>query len=263
MKSLSKYLLILLTLIPSLSSCRSGYKEKDGKIYYIWTNGGNWTRESTLLEDADAKTFEIIKAHINVHLGKDKSHVFVDGSILEHADPNTFEQVDAYYWKDRNNVYLIQFGGKDCRIKDADPKSFKVLKNYNWSLDNNNVYFEFDKLNDANPKSFEALNENWGKDNKYYYFKDQRLDSLDYASAEIVIAHFRNEPARPSEYVKDNHHLYYRTKLVKDANPTTFKADGSGSFGHDDKYMFNREKNNGLITETYKSKYIDSRKKNN
>jgi len=262
MKYKFKFILLLLTLSVTLTSCHSGYEEKDGKIYYKWIHGGNWTRESTLLEDADAETFEAIDNHINVHLGKDKNHVYKDASIIEHADPRTFEQVKEYYWKDKSNVYLIQYGGTDCRIKNADPKSFKVLKDYNWSLDNNNVYYDFEKLKDVNPKTFIALNEKWGKDNRYYYYQNQRLDSLDYKTAEIVIAYFGDEPARPSDYIKDAKNVYFQNTLVKDANPKTFKADGVGSFGHDDKFMFNWEKNEGSITEEYNKTYIDNEKKN-
>ena len=262
MKKLLKYIFILLTLGVTMTSCHSGYEEMDGKIYYKWIHGGNWTRENTLLKDADAETFETINNNINVNLGKDKNHVFKDASILEYADPNTFKQVKEYYWKDKNNVYLIQFGGTDCRIKDSDPKSFKVLKDYNWALDNNNVYYDLEKLHVVNPKTFVALNEKWGKDNKYYYYKNQRIDSLDYEKAEIVIAYFGNEPARPSDYIKDKKNVYFQNILVNDANPKTFKADGAGSFGHDDKYMFNWEKNEGPITEQYKQTYIDNEKKN-
>ncbi|CAH0335208.1 hypothetical protein FVB9288_00841 [Flavobacterium sp. CECT 9288] len=262
MKYSPKYLFILLIFTISLTSCHSGYEEKDGKIYFKWIHGGNWTRENALVKGADAETFETIDNDINIHLGKDKNHVYKDASILEHADPKTFEQVKEYYWKDRKNVYLLQFGGTDCRIKNVDPKTFKVLKDNNWTLDKNNVYYEFEKLNAVNPKTFVQLNEIWGKDNQYYYFKNLRLDALDYESAEIVIAYFMDEPASPSEYIKDKENVYFQNKIVKGANPKTFKADGVGSFGHDDKFMFNCEKNEGPITVEYKQTYIDSENKN-
>lgn len=241
-----KYLLILLTFAYSLTSCHSGYEEKNGKIYYKWIHGGNWTSENTLLKNADAETFKSIDNNINVHLGKDKNHVYKDASILEHADPNTFEQVKEYYWKDKNNVYLLQFGGTDCKIKHANPKTFKVIKNYHWTIDSNNVYYQFDQLIKVNPKKFIAIDDDWGKDDSYYYYHNLRVDSLDYKTAEIVSPY----------YIKDQYRVFFRDTIVKDANPKTFKADGVGSFGHDDKYMFNWEKNEGTITEQYKKTYI-------
>jgi hypothetical protein len=53
MKNKFKYFFILLTLGVALTSCHSGYEEKDGKIYYNWIHGGNWTRKNTLLKDAN------------------------------------------------------------------------------------------------------------------------------------------------------------------------------------------------------------------
>ncbi len=244
-------LFILLALTITLTSCHSGYEEKNGKIYYKWINGGSWKRENTLV-DADAKTFETIKTDLNIHLGKDKEHVFKDASILEHADPNTFEQVKEYYWQDKNNVYLLQFGGTDCKIENADPKTFKVIKDYLWAQDKSNVYYRFDKLQDVNPVKFVAIDEEWGKDDKYYYFNNLRVDSLDYQTAEIVSPY----------YIKDKNSVFFREKVVKDANPKTFKTNGIGSAGYDDKYMFSGVTNEGLITEEYRKKYIDNETEN-
>jgi hypothetical protein len=169
-----------------LISCHSGYEKKNGKVYYKWIHGGNWTRENTLMEEADVQSFKTIKHDLNIHLGKDKNNVFKDADILEHADPSTFEQVKEYYWKDNNNVYLLQFGGTDCRIKNADPKTFNVIKDFNWAHDKNHVYYEFDKLEGVDPKAFIAVDNDWGKDNNFYYYHNRRVNFLDYQTAEIV-----------------------------------------------------------------------------
>ena len=252
MKHSLKQLFLLLTLGITLTSCHSGYEEKNDKIFYKWIRGGNWTRENTLLNEADAETFETINNDINVHLGKDKNHVYEDASILEQADPKTFEQVKEYYWKDKNNVYLLQFGGTDCRIKNAEPNTFKVIKDYHWTIDRNNVYYQFDQLLNVNPNKFVAVDEEWGKDESFYYYHNFKVDSLDYKTAEIVSPY----------YIKDQYRVFFWDTIVKDANPKTFKADGVGSFGHDDKFMFNWERNEGLITEEYRKTYIDNEKKN-
>lgn len=257
MKYPFRYYSLLLTLSFFLTSCHSSYEEKDGKIYYKWIHGGNWTTKKTLVKGADAETFETIENDIDMCLAKDQKHVFKEASILEYADPNTFEQVKKYYWKDKNNVYLLQFGGKDCRIKNAEPKTFGVIKDYNWSFDNRNVYYDVEKLDHVSANSFVALNENWGKDHKYYYFKNLRLDSLDYQSAEIIHVKLTEQPGRKSEYIRDKNHVFFQNKLVKDANPLTFEAEGAGTFGHDDKFMFTMEINEGPITEQYKKTYMD------
>lgn len=236
-------------IILLLSCCHSGYEEKDGKIYLKWIHGGNWTKEYSLVKDADAKTFQTIKHNTNLNLGKDKNNVFKDTKILEKADPMTFEQVFEYYWKDKNNVYLLQFGGNDCIIKHADPKTFEFLKNELWSKDKNHIYFKFEKLENVNPNDFIVINKDWGKDNNFYYYNNLKLDSLDFQSAVIVSA----------SYIKDKNNVYYQNKLVNGANTKSFKADGVGSFGHDDVNMFEWDKNKGKITEQYRRTYINNK----
>ena len=229
-----------------LTSCTSGYEAEQGKVYYKWIHGGFWTMEKTLMKEADASSFTTIQNNLNIHLGKDRNHVFKDASSLEHADPNTFRQISGYYWKDKNYVYLLQFCATDCRIKSSDPESFTVFKASNWSKDKNNVYFELNKLTEANAESFVVIDVDWGKDDQYYYYHDLRLDSLDYDSAEIVSPY----------YIKDKNNVFFRNKLVKGADPKTFTADGIGSFGHDDKNMFDWDKNKGPITKQYKRTYL-------
>lgn len=238
----------LALIVLFITGCgHSGYEEKDGKIYHKWIHGGNWTKEYTLVEEADASTFVTIEHNLNIDLGKDKNHVFFDGTIIEGADPSTFKQVKEYYWKDKDNVFLLQFGNQRQIIPNAEPNSFQVINNSFWSKDKNNVFYKFDKLNGVQSSRFAAIDEEWGKDGNYYYHNNLRLDSLDYNSAEIVSDY----------YIKDKNHVFFQNKLVKGANPSTFVADGVGFFGHDDKNMFDREKNEGPITDQYKKRYIE------
>lgn len=94
-----------------------------------------------------------------------------------------------------------------------------------------------------------AIDKDWGKDNRFYYYHNLRLDSLDYMTAKIISPY----------YIKDKSRVFFQDTLVNDANPKTFKVDGVGSFGHDDKYMFDWAKNEGPITEQYKKTYIDKK----
>jgi hypothetical protein len=237
-----------------ISSC-TGYTKKDGKIYMRSSNEARIGVQYSEVKYADYETFKVI----NHNLAKDKNNVFYNVFILEHADPNTFKQVKKYYWKDKKNVYLVGNGRNDARIIDADPKTFEVFNNYLWTKDKNHIYHEFNKLNDVDSKSFLPIDENWGKDNQYYYYHNLRVDSLDYKSAKIVNSYFKEEPARPSNYIKDKNHVFFQNRLVKDANPLTFVANGDGNFGHDDKNMFSWETNKGQITQQYKKTYIDKK----
>jgi hypothetical protein len=250
MKTLIKILVIVLILFFWFNSCRTGYVKKHGKVYYKYIHGGNWTMVSDLIDSADAATFTTIETKLNLSLGKDKDHVFKDPFILRFADPNTFEQVKEYYWKDKNYVFLIgvDFGRNDFRVVGADPKTF-VLMTYPWSKDANHVYYYVDSLEKVNPNAFISIDEDWGKDGRYYYLHTSKIDLVVYDEAVVV----------SKDYIKDKEHVFYHDKLVKDANPKTFKADGAGFFGHDDKYMFDEEKNTGPITEEYRNTYINQK----
>ena len=245
-------------LITGFISC-SGYTKKDGKIYLRSSNEARIGIEYAEVKNADFETFKEINQDLNINLAIDKNHVFIGTSILYQADPKTFKQVKAYFWKDKNNVYLLQFGNTDARIIGADPTTFKVYKDNLWSSDKNNIYYMFDKLEKTDPSKFVVINESWGKDNQFYYFTHLRLDSIDYKTAKIVNTNFMKETSKPSEYIKDINHVYFQNKLVKDANPLTFVADGTGSFGHDDKYMFTMETNEGPITNQYRETYSNKK----
>lgn len=110
-----------------LISCNLGYEVKDGKVYYKWIRGGNMSKETTLVEDADAEIFEVIKNDVDLDLGRDKNYVFLELAKLK-AYPATFEQIEGCYWWDKDNVYMFQYGSPDNNaVKETYPKTFGVV----------------------------------------------------------------------------------------------------------------------------------------
>jgi len=238
----------LLSIVTVLITGCTGYTTKDGKVYLKRFTEANM--KVTYSEvDADFETFEVIDHDLNIDLGKDKDYVYLATSILVDADPNSFSQIKNYYWKDHQHVFLIGYGGNNCMIPEADPNSFQVIENYLWARDKDNLYYRQFKLDIVNPNKFNVIDENWGKDDTHYYWHSRRVDSLDYNHAHIL----------SSDYIADKRHIYFKDKLVQDANPLTFKVDGVGSFGHDDKNMFDGNKNRGPITEEYRKIHIDKK----
>nr|WP_304621770.1 DKNYY domain-containing protein [Pontibacter harenae] len=239
-----QYLLGLFFIV--LTGC-SGYTKKDGKVYLRSSNEARIGVRYLEVENADYSSFDVINHNTNLDLAKDKNHVFIGTSILADAEPSAFEHIKEYYWKDNNHVYLLRFGDTDCKIKQADIRTFEVIDDNLWAKDKHHIYYGFDKLNGADPKKFKAIDEDWGKDDSFFYWHELRIDSLDYASA-IILSPY---------YIKDKQHVYYNDRLVEGANASAFVPDGVGSFGHDDKNMYDREKNEGPITEQYRRTYID------
>ena len=251
MTRLTKKISLFLTLSIVLISCNLGYEIKDGKVYYKWIHGGNMSKEITLVEDADAETFEVIKNDVDLHLGKDKNYVFLELAKLK-ADPATFEQIKKYYWRDKDSLYMLRYydSPDNNAVNGADPRTFQVIKD-NWGRDKKGVYHIYNQLKNVDPKKFIAIDEDWGKDDKYYYHNKERIDSLDYKTAEIVSPY----------YIKDQYRVFCRNKIVKGANPKTFKALDTGIHGYDDKYIFEFERNEGPITEEDKKIYMNADKK--
>ena len=245
MKIITIILLLLFICFFFLTSCsKTTYEKKAGKVYYNFFHGGNMSNEKILVKDADASSFETITTSTKFSLGKDKNHVFFNDEILENADAKTFENIQSSYYKDKNNVFILQGTNVDARILAADPNTFKILKEFSWTKDQNNVFYGRQKLANANVKTFTAIDENWGKDDKYYYNRENKIDSLDYQSAQIVGAN----------YIKDKNKVFYENILIEDANPKTFKADKYSS-AFDDQYIYKFEKNKGPVTKEYQNKH--------
>ena len=70
------------------------------------------SKETTLVEDADAETFEVIKNDVDLDLGRGKNYVFLELAKLK-AYPATFEQIEGCYWWDKDNVYVLKYGSLD------------------------------------------------------------------------------------------------------------------------------------------------------
>ncbi|MEC3907843.1 DKNYY domain-containing protein [Tamlana sp. 2201CG12-4] len=249
-----KYLILLNTFF-ILASCHSGYEEKEGKIYLKWIHGGDFTKEWTLIKDADAKSFETIDHNVKLKLGKDKNHVFYRARKIKDADPKTFVQVAYYFWKDENNVYNFNHGLQNYIVKFADPENFEVLDINVWGKDKNSIFHKSSKSQVIDIESFTPINENWGKDNQYYYWQTKKLDSLDYESAEIVKTYFRDKKGKYSYYIKDKNNVYFKNQIVNGVNPKSFVANGVGSFGNDGVNRFSWEENKGPITDKFKQTY--------
>ena len=233
-----------------LTSCnKPTYGKKNGEVFYTFYHGGNMAYQTSLVKNADAASFETLTTSTKFSLGKDKNHVFFNDQILQNADATTFKSIQTAYYKDKNNVFVLQGTNVDARILGADPNTFEIIYEFSWTKDKNNVFYDRQKIANANVKTFTAIDENWAKDDKYYYNKENKIDSLDYQSAQIVGAN----------YIKDQNKVFYENKLIPNANPKTFKANLYNS-AYDDKYRYNYEKNAGPITEEYKNKHKDFKK---
>jgi len=71
---------------------------------------------------------------------------YFNGSFLQEVDPMTFEPLNGWYAKDKNNVYYyrpVSGGMQISKIASADRKTFAILKgHYKYGFDKNHYYDE-------------------------------------------------------------------------------------------------------------------------
>jgi len=136
----------------SLQQSNESYTWKDGEVYFNMESGLMMGRG--IVEGIDKNTFQVI----NKYHAKDKNNVYYGNSIIEEADPDTFNVIiDNYYnyTKDKNHIYL---DGKT--IIDTDPNTFELINDRGISKDKNSVYFYADKIEEANPDQTQLIETN-------------------------------------------------------------------------------------------------------
>ena len=169
---------------------------------------------------SNGKTFELI----NENFARDTANVYYYGYTGEGqhnicvlpCDKQSFEILDYRYSKDKNKVFFLGF-----IIKEADGASFTLLES-DYAKDKNNVYFESKKVAGANAATFEVYKDNesfghdvvYARDNGSVFMDDKKLPEADLTSFKVL----------GENYASDSKHVFYQTKIVKDASPVSFNV---------------------------------------
>ena len=253
------------------------YRDKNGVYYYDEYEG-----TMTKLKGADPKTFE----GINYTLGKDKNAIYKKENRLSGIDPATFEEIDAAFTKDKNNIYYedVPMKGIDPKtfepfvnythVKDKngihhfyqfnddlvvekvelspeiDLKTLQSFENYaEYSKDKNNVYYDFQKIEGADIKTFEPEGFFIGKDKKGVYYKTHKINGIDVNSTEVL----------ENEFYKDKNNIYYRNKKLENFKPENFEVISSSLVGqNEDFYYFTEDENNNTKFILLENKNVDA-----
>ena len=253
------------------------YRDKNGVYYYDEYEG-----TMTKLKGADPKTFE----GISYTLGKDKNAIYKKENRLSGIDPATFEEIDAAFNKDKNNIYYedVPMKGIDPKtfepfvnythVKDKngihhfyqfnddlvvekvelspeiDLKTLQSFENYaEYSKDKNNVYYDFQKIEGADIKTFEPEGFFIGKDKKGVYYKTHKINGIDVNSTEVL----------ENEFYKDKNNIYYRNKKLENFKPENFEVISSSLVGqNEDFYYFTEDENNNTKFILLENKNVDA-----
>ncbi len=171
----------------------------DNVYWEHWNEGSGQNKD--LIDNADVKTFQKLNfdCYCDFEFAKDKNHLYIDGEPIRDIDPNSFKFIGNYVFRDKDSAYF--FGAynniNDCAIEGVNPDKIKLIS-YPWSEANNLLIHGYDTLSLDDINNFKPIDEDWGK-------------------TEI--------------------HIIYHSKIIKEADPETFKVINSYS-GKDKRHVY-------------------------
>ena len=200
------------------------YKDKNS-VYYVDENNGEVSLK--ILKGADPATFEFGV------ISKDKNSVFVDNQKLEGVSSKGFEVLaDLFnFVKDYKNVYYLdrESDGITYKVKVLDTKGIDIPSfeffgySYNkYFKDKDNIYFlndkddkmEFEKLDGANPKTFEIVDDYFARDDKNVYILGYKVDGIDPKTFEAL----------NYEMIKDKNGVYFLENISEENENSEIKT---------------------------------------
>ena len=149
------------------------------------------------------------------------------------------QSVDTYdgdagpaYWTDGRRVFFLY-----REIDGADIDSF-IYYPGEWATDKKYCYNCSSRLDNADRKTFEVLNEMYAKDKFNVWAEGGKVKKADAGSFVV----YNNDAYPPYGYCKDKNHVYFyfvqsKLNVVRNALPETFNAINN-DFGYDGKSVF-------------------------
>jgi len=144
-----------------------------------------------------------------------------NASVVDGADPSTFEILDRMYARDRARVYL------DGRaLPEADPGTFEVLGRPGLARDSRRVY-QRDRVISTDPAGFALLPGGLARDDGHVYWSDGSVLSDDPSHFTIL------SDRRDYLYAKDRRAVYVNGNVIADAEPDGFRVLDGGAYAVD------------------------------
>ena len=213
------------------------YIKTNNEVYYKYAEGKDFQFK---VENVDLGTFKVL----NDKYAKDVKNVYFSGNkSFEDVDVGTFEVLPADYSKDKNNVYSPENGWIQ-RVNGANPKTIKVLNQF-YLKDDKNVFFNDEKILGADANSFIALDKEnrYAKDKNSVYYFGQKVEGANPKTFEVI---------SDGEYSKDDKNVYASGEIIKGADPKTFREFPETSYSRDKNnlyYYYGEDKFLGKIVE--------------
>jgi len=137
---------------------------------------------------ADKNSFEILEEYI----ARDKNNVYSKGEKLGNIDIKSFKYFEDGLAKDRNRVFYIE-DNKD--VTGVDAKTFERMGESYYFRDKNNVFalkdynpYDLEMLKNIDRNSFNTLSKEIGKDKNGVYYFGEKIDGISSNNAKVVKA---------------------------------------------------------------------------
>ena len=138
----------------------NGYAKDKLKVYF----------EDSVVVGADPKTFKAIE----YAYGQDKNAKFKGHYKLNIKDPNSFEVLQFGFTKDKFHVY-----DKDSLVEGADPATFEFITGSMWAKDKKSYFYKGKLVSYVDYGSFRYLDYNYAVDKNNVYYDDQIIKGAD------------------------------------------------------------------------------------
>lgn len=170
-------------------------------------------KDGSLVEDADPHSFQSIGGYY----AKDADNVFYGSNKVEDAYGDSFSALYWDYAKDKNNAYFQ--GQKICALEGGDFRALRPA--YGYAASKDKVYYCGKPIENSDPKSFHAVGEGrqneslyFGADNNGVYMDGKPYSHIDPRSFEHIGKHF----------FKDHKHVFANTEIIENCSPTSVKV---------------------------------------
>ena len=137
---------------------------------------------------ADKNSFEILEEYI----ARDKNNVYSKGEKLGNIDIKSFKYFEDGLAKDKNRVFYIE-DNKD--ITGVDAKTFERMGESYYFRDKNNIFglkdynpYDLEMLKNIDRNSFNTLSKEIGKDKNGVYYFGEKIDGISSNNAKVVEA---------------------------------------------------------------------------
>ncbi|MFS4494821.1 DKNYY domain-containing protein [Maribacter sp. 2308TA10-17] len=192
-----------------------GFDENHVYVFNKIHNGESYEGVVQVVEGANPKTYS---RTLGDWANDGINHFYQNNKV--DADFDSFEVLNLYFAKDASKTFVQE--DQKFRFFEANPSTLKILGESDHALDDKNVYWlSFFTEDSPHLISIPYINESEVKYLNHYFLKISNTiycdgtprHDIDAKSFEII----------DYWYAKDSRHVYYKNKIVQNADPESFR----------------------------------------